>query len=147
MPYDRGATSMGRFKLCHECAHEYGAPDDRRFHAQTNACPECGPMLWCCDSSGRVVARQREAVAIACQAIQNGQLVALKGIGGYLLLADATNETAVTRLRRKSRPAKPLAVLMADLRGPKESLICRRSGGNWFPQPVNCSSPSTGGNA
>jgi hydrogenase maturation protein HypF len=116
MPYDRAATSMSQFALCAECSREYETPDDRRFHAQTNACPSCGPAIWCCDSSGRVVARQHEAVGVVCQAIYHGQIVALKGIGGYLLLADATNESAVARLRaRKQRPTKPLAVLVANM--------------------------------
>jgi hydrogenase maturation protein HypF len=116
MPYDRAATSVSQFALCVECSREYETPDDRRFHAQTNACPSCGPVIWCSDSSGRVVAHEHEAVAVACQAICNGQIVALKGVGGYLLLADATSESAVTRLRaRKQRPTKPLAVLVANL--------------------------------
>jgi hydrogenase maturation protein HypF len=115
LPYDRERTTMAPFEPCAECAEEYGDPDDRRFHAETIACAECGPRVeWV--SSDR--APSGDPIENAALALARGGVVALKGIGGYHLLADATNEAAVERARRiKRRPAKPLAVMFADLRG------------------------------
>ncbi|MBE7541094.1 MAG: carbamoyltransferase HypF [Bryobacteraceae bacterium] len=103
IPYDRPNTTMQGFALCEDCAAEYRDPVDRRFHAQPIACPVCGPRL-------------SEPLECASEALKSGQIVALKGIGGYQLLVDARNEEAVARLReRKSREAKPFAVLAPDL--------------------------------
>lgn len=115
MPYDRVATTMRGFTLCSTCEQEYRAPDDRRFHAQTNACPNCGPQVRLideqgCTSSGDV------AIATAAAALRAGRIVAIKGLGGYQLLVDATSSVAVRRLReRKQRNTKPLAVLVGSL--------------------------------
>ena len=106
IPYDRPNTTMQSFRMCPECQREYASPADRRFHAQPNACPVCGPHLWIEGGAG----------ASACQALLAGQIVALKGIGGFQLLVDARNEDAVARLRlRKHREEKPLALLVPSL--------------------------------
>jgi hydrogenase maturation protein HypF len=103
LPYDRANTAMAGFALCAACASEYGNPADRRFHAETIACPACGPRL------------SHSMLAIA-KVLRRGQIVALKGIGGFHLLCDATNGAAVEELRqRKRRPAKPLAVMVANV--------------------------------
>jgi hydrogenase maturation protein HypF len=116
MPFERNATTMHSFAMCAMCAAEYRNPVDRRFHAQTIACPNCGPRVWCVDGHGRVLGAQREAVCIVVEALKGGQIVALRGIGGYQLLCDATSSEAVRRLRnRKRRPSKPLAVLVESL--------------------------------
>ncbi|HBE9077475.1 carbamoyltransferase HypF [Serratia fonticola] len=115
MPYDRPNTSMQPFPLCPQCLAEYQDPADRRFHAQPTACPECGPHLWLSDATGQTTASADDALQLAAQALIAGQIVAVKGIGGFHLACDATNPAAVQRLRaRKHRPAKPLAVMMPD---------------------------------
>lgn len=101
-PYDRGNTSMAAFDLCADCAADYGSPANRRFHAETIACAACGPGL-------------SHSMAEIATALAQGQIVALKGLGGFHLLCDATNETAVRALRlRKLRPEKPLAIMVAN---------------------------------
>lgn len=116
MPFERASTSMGAYCMCAACASEYDQVADRRFHAQTIACHECGPRWWVSRSTGdeRVVGRR--AISLIVEALRDGQIVALKGIGGYQLLCDATSAEAVARLReRKLRDGKPLAVMIADL--------------------------------
>lgn len=116
MPYERTQTSMSEFALCDSCQTEYQSPDDRRFHAQTNACPECGPHIWCEDTLGQQVAHQSNAIKAAATALKQGQIVAMRGLGGYQFLVDATSELAVKKLRqRKHRYAKPLAVMVSSL--------------------------------
>lgn len=115
MPYERADTTMARFAMCPRCAAEYERPGDRRFHAQTNACPDCGPRVWLEDAHG-VLDAPNGAIAAAVEAIRRGRIVALRGLGGYQLICDATNDAAVQRLReRKRRPAKPLAVMVDSL--------------------------------
>ncbi|CAB4243705.1 Carbamoyltransferase [Methylacidimicrobium sp. AP8] len=115
LPYDRERTTMDRFRMCPECAREYGDPADRRFYSQTNSCPACGVRVTLLDPQGRVAASGSGAIEGAADRIARGQIVALKGIGGYLLLVDAENGKAVAELRRrKHRPTKPLALLFAD---------------------------------
>ena len=115
MPFDRSRTRMTEFTLCAGCRAEYESPADRRFHAQTISCPECGPQIWAGERGGRLVARHREALQAAVECLRSGMIVALRGIGGYQLLCDATSEQAVARLRaRKRRPSKPLAVMALD---------------------------------
>ena len=111
MPYDRPNTSMAEFPLCDDCRAEYESPLDRRFHAQPLACPVCGPQL-------EFVPQGRgEPLAQTIKALEKGLVVAIKGVGGYHLVCDATNDEAVTALReRKHRPDKPLAV-MFPIRG------------------------------
>ncbi|MGA2621699.1 MAG: acylphosphatase, partial [Thermoguttaceae bacterium] len=120
LPYDRPRTSMSGFAMCAACQAEYDEPADRRFHAQPIACPRCGPALELLDPQGKSLAAGPSALEAAQLAIRAGQIVALKGLGGFQLLADATSAEAVARLRsRKARPHRPLAVMfpaLADVR-------------------------------
>ena len=124
LPYDRGNTSMASFDLCPACEREYGDPLDRRFHAEPVACPVCGPQV---EFVRPDICRLVDAIALpACiDALRAGEIIAVKGIGGYHLLCDARNDLAVTRLReRKPRPDKPLAVMFpAPLRAPLKALL------------------------
>ena len=116
LPYDRERTTLGRFPMCAACAAEYGDPADRRFHAEAIACPACGPALALLSGDGAVVARREPALAAAAEALRGGEILALKGLGGYQLLTDATSEAAVARLRaRKQRDEKPFALLVATI--------------------------------
>lgn len=113
LPYDRPTTTMAPFVLCETCQTEYHNPVDRRFFAQTNSCPNCPVELSLyVVNEGKPVLIDKEPIAAVMMAIQAGKIVAVKGVGGYLLLCDATNAGAIQTLReRKNRPAKPLAVL------------------------------------
>lgn len=114
-PFDRIRTTMGAFRLCKECESDYRSVDSRRFHAQTLACPKCGPQLSFLDESGQVLFGRSDALAEAVRQLREGKIIALKGIGGYQLLADAGNDAAINRLRiRKHRPHKPFAVMVKD---------------------------------
>ncbi len=109
LPYDRGQTTMAGFTLCAACGAEYADPADRRFHAQPIACPVCGPRLWF-EQGGVEIAG--DAVALAVAALRAGQILAIKGLGGFHLACDARSEAAVALLRaRKHRPAKPFALM------------------------------------
>ncbi|MEX3010560.1 carbamoyltransferase HypF [Hoeflea sp. TYP-13] len=114
IPYDRPNTSMGSFQMCEACSREYEDPGDRRFHAQPNACPECGPHIWLEDRRGRITCA--DPLDHAASMIGQGAIVAIKGIGGFHLACDATNNDAVNELRlRKKRAAKPLALMAASI--------------------------------
>ncbi|MBX9846373.1 MAG: carbamoyltransferase HypF [Xanthobacteraceae bacterium] len=114
LPYDRASTTMAGFAMCWNCRREYADPFDRRFHAEPIACPDCGPQLRFVDPSGGSAPLAGDAIAAALGTLRNGMTVAVKGIGGYHLMCDATSETAVGRLRRaKRRPHKPFAVMVA----------------------------------
>ncbi len=116
LPYDRPNTSMQKFAMCPACQHEYHDPEDRRFHAQPNACPACGPQLEMWDAEGNTLAQQQRALLLAAEFIRDGGILALKGIGGYQLLVDARNPTAIARLReRKRREEKPFALMYPSL--------------------------------
>ena len=116
LPYDRANTSMSAFKMCPACQREYDNPNNRRFHAQPNACPVCGPQLELWSASGEAVFGGNEALLAAAQAIRRGRIVAVKGIGGFHLMADASNDEAVQLLRkRKSREEKPFALLFPSI--------------------------------
>jgi hydrogenase maturation protein HypF len=121
VPYDRPNTTMAPFELCPDCLAEYQDPRDRRFHAQPNACPVCGPHveLWTQDSAlspFRPQAQRDEAIVAARTLLDEGKILAIKGLGGFHLACDATNEGAVERLReRKGRVDKPFALMVADL--------------------------------
>jgi hydrogenase maturation protein HypF len=114
LPYDRPNTSMARFAFCPACEREYRDPADRRFHAEPNACPECGPGLKLLDAAGRAQLAA-DPIAETLSRIVRGDIVAVKGLGGYHLVCDAANAEAVARLRaRKDREEKPLAVMVAN---------------------------------
>jgi hydrogenase maturation protein HypF len=115
MPYDRPKTTMRSFQMCPECQAEYDNPLDRRFHAQPNACPKCGPQVELVDNRGNLVTRS-DPIAAASQLLKEGKIVGIKGLGGFLLACDATNDRAIKILReRKKRPSKPLAVMVTDM--------------------------------
>jgi hydrogenase maturation protein HypF len=124
IPYDRVKTTMSGFAMCDACTTEYGDPADRRFHAQPNACAACGPSL-CLVASGSpsgdcsfAEKNSLPAIRMARQLLREGKIVAVKGLGGFLLACDAGNEVAIAELRRrKRRPAKPFALMVRDLHG------------------------------
>ena len=117
IPYDRHNTTMKPFKMCPQCQAEYDDPANRRFHAQPNACHVCGPHVWLERSgSDEVVAERSEAIREAIRRLSEGEIVAIKGLGGFHLACDATNEEAVARLRaRKRRSLKPFAIMARDI--------------------------------
>lgn len=126
LPYDRSRTTMRAFSMCSACQREYSDPTDRRFHAQPNACPECGPRWWLLEREQRAedeAGRQRPPQLAATDIeqrfatlINSGAIIAVKGLGGFHLVCDATQHEAVCTLReRKGRPHKPLAVMVRDL--------------------------------
>ncbi len=115
IPYDRPGTSMKRFPLCSECRAEYEDPGNRRFHAQPNACAECGPELSYHDADGVQIETASPLEEVA-NSLKQGRIVAMRGLGGFHLVVDASSKQAVTRLRRrKGRKSKPLAVMAASL--------------------------------
>jgi hydrogenase maturation protein HypF len=132
LPYDRPNTTMAHFTMCQDCRREYEDPNDRRFHAQPNACPVCGPqlsyvvlqpLLGVVNAAREVLARRDEALALAAGAIREGHIVAVQGLGGFHLVVDATNESAVCTLRqRKHRWEKPLAVMVQDIAQAREQV-------------------------
>jgi hydrogenase maturation protein HypF len=114
LPYDRPHTSMAAFAMCPDCRREYDDPADRRFHAQPNACPECGPRLALRDAEGGLLIVD-DPIAETLARLRRGEIVAVKGLGGYHLACDAANAEAVARLRsRKNREEKPFAVMLAN---------------------------------
>ncbi len=116
LPYDRAHTSMKNFAMCDACEREYRDPRDRRFHAEPTACPRCGPRLRVWDSLGNILEEHDSALLRAATEIDAGKVVALKGIGGFQLLVDASNDEAVAKLRqRKHREEKPFAVMFPTL--------------------------------
>jgi hydrogenase maturation protein HypF len=144
LPYDRPLTTMRVFPMCTDCQAEYENPLDRRFHAQPNACPVCGPRVWMsaggADAAvdghgyGDALASAEDPLKAAALLLRLGGTIAIKGIGGFHLSCDATNDEAVRWLRRrKGRPAKPFAVMMAgtemvrhycQLSAEEEELLC-----------------------
>jgi hydrogenase maturation protein HypF len=126
IPYDRPQTSMAKFTMCPACQREYDDPLNRRFHAQPNACRDCGPQVWLAAANGAAL-HAEDPVTAAIDRLMAGEIVAIKGIGGFHLSVDATNETAVARLReRKRRFGKPLAVMIKDLAAARR--ICALAG-------------------
>ncbi|MBU2537023.1 MAG: carbamoyltransferase HypF [Proteobacteria bacterium] len=124
IPYDRPHTTMRDFVMCPACRREYDNPSNRRFHAQPNCCPDCGPQLGLVAVDGQRVAEREEAISEVVRRLANGEIVAVKGIGGFHLAVDAANGQAVSRLRRrKKREAKPLAVMVAGLETARK--LCR----------------------
>lgn len=122
IPYDRPQTSMAKFPMCAQCQAEYDEPLNRRFHAQPNACRVCGPHVWLESPDGTGIPAE-DAIAATIERLLAGEVMAIKGIGGFHLSVDAKNEAAVMRLReRKHRYGKPLAVMVRDLESAR--LIC-----------------------
>lgn len=116
LPYDRSETTMAPFTMCPDCQTEYDDPADRRFHAQPNACPTCGPTVWLEGRDRERLAGEGQVLAQAAELLKQGHILAIKGIGGFHLACDATNQQAVATLRdRKRRPTKPLAVMVKDM--------------------------------
>ncbi len=125
IPYDRPLTTMKSFVMCEQCQQEFDDPLNRRFHAQPNACPECGPRIWFesgASNPGGDDPHQNssdaghEAIEQFKKAIQQSQIVAVKGVGGFHLVCDATNSLAIEKLReRKGRIAKPFAMMVANV--------------------------------
>jgi len=116
IPYDRPKTSMRHFKMCPQCQAEYDDPNNRRFHAQPNACADCGPHVDLFDNRRQLITSGGDGVKKAAELLKQGNILAVKGLGGYHLAADAANTDAVKRLRRrKLREEKPFAVMSYDL--------------------------------
>lgn len=141
LPYDRPKTSMASFPMCKECSHEYHDPINRRFDAQPDACFMCGPQISWIDDKGRITVHAQtleerrkqsdEILKACCQALEEGLIVALKGLGGFHLACDASNQEAVERLRRKKRrPAKAFAIMAP-------SLECIRNFANPTPAEIS----------
>jgi hydrogenase maturation protein HypF len=130
LPYDRPHTSMSEFEMCDACRAEYSDPASRRFHAQPIACPDCGPELWACSVGSQSQSAHSVDTALWEEvwhdAMAQGKIVAVKGIGGFHLACDALNESAVAALRkRKGREAKPFALMVPDLKWAGE--VCELS--------------------
>ncbi|MBI3788092.1 MAG: carbamoyltransferase HypF, partial [Ignavibacteriales bacterium] len=122
LPYDRAHTSMKHFAMCPECMCEYENPLDRRFHAQPNACPVCGPQLELWDTKGDILSAKHDALLETAQWLREGKVVAVKGLGGFHLMVDAQNEEAIKRLReRKHREEKPFALMYPSLESIKKN--------------------------
>lgn len=116
MPFERHGTTMTAFPLCENCRTEQMSSGDRRFHCQTNACPDCGPAIWLRNAKDETLARDDSAIRHAMELLLAGRILAVRGLGGYQLLADATSEATVAELRhRKNRKRKPLAVMVDSL--------------------------------
>jgi len=112
LPFDRSQTTMAGFTKCEECCAEYESPSDRRFHAQPIACSDCGPHIELWSKDRTVLSKHNDALMQAVEAVRKGKIVAVKGIGGFHLIADAANEDAVQLLRkRKARSLKPFALM------------------------------------
>lgn len=115
LPYDRENTSMSDFKQCPDCLKEYQDPTDRRFHAQPNACITCGPQVCLTDNTGKVI-NEDDPIAYAKQLLRSGKIIAVKGLGGFQIALDATNENATETLRlRKNRAEKPFALMAKNI--------------------------------
>jgi len=114
VPYDRARTALAPFPLCRDCREEYEQPANRRFHAEANCCPKCGPSLMLVDESGTQI--DGDPIAETLKLLRGGGIVAMKGLGGFHLVCDATSAEAVAALRqRKAREEKPFAVMVANV--------------------------------
>ncbi len=123
LPYDRKSTTMKVFKMCDKCRKEYENPKDRRYHAQPIACPDCGPHVELWNSKGNKISKHNDAIRQAAELIIHGEIIAFKGIGGFQLIANAYDDSAVEKLRqRKLRVDKPFAIMAPDINSVKE--IC-----------------------
>ena len=126
VPYDRPNTSMKPFVMCKDCQQEYDNPLDRRYHAQPISCEKCGPTLSLKDMAGNVISTNLCAIKDLANFIEDGHIVAMKGMGGFHLICDATNTNSIKNLReKKKRPSKPFAVMMKSIENVE--LTCRLS--------------------
>ena len=117
LPYDRANTTMRAFEMCEFCRSEYTDPLTRRYHAEPISCPHCGPQLFLCGAGGETLSSGEEAIARTAELLRRGQIGAIKGMGGFHIVCDATNERAVRMLRTlKKRPSKPFAIMCRDAR-------------------------------
>ncbi len=115
LPYDRPYTTMAEFLMCGDCKIEYQDPLDRRYHAQPIACPKCGPILWL-KTTGQIISKNDDALREAREKIKEGKIVAVKGLGGFHLVCDASNTKVVEKLReKKHRKDKSFALMMVDI--------------------------------
>ncbi|WP_156782341.1 carbamoyltransferase HypF [Geosporobacter ferrireducens] len=120
LPYDRIHTTMDDFQMCPSCRGEYNDPADRRFHAQPNCCPNCGPSVYVLTNEGRKVLCT-DPIQKTIDLLQRGKIVAIKGLGGYHLACDAGNQETIKALRkRKNRPHKPFALMVKDIEVARE---------------------------
>ena len=123
LPYDRVSTTMNYFEMCDNCKQEYTSPDNRRFHAQPNACPKCGPSVYIIDKHRNKIQCDDYFIK-AINLLKEGNIFAIKGIGGFNLVCNSKNEQAIKTLReRKNRPKKPLAVMMKDIETVKKYCV------------------------
>ena len=115
LPYDRANTTMRAFEMCEFCRGEYTNPLTRRYHAEPISCPHCGPQLFLCGVGGEILSSGEEAIARTADLLRRGEIGAIKGMGGFHIVCDATNERAVRMLRTlKKRPSKPFAIMCRD---------------------------------
>ena len=115
LPYDRANTTMREFEMCEFCRGEYTDPLTRRYHAEPISCPHCGPQLFLCGADGEILSSGEDAIARTAELLRRGQIGAIKGMGGFHIVCDATNERAVRMLRTlKKRPSKPFAIMCRD---------------------------------
>ena len=115
LPYDRANTTMRAFEMCEFCRGEYTDPLTRRYHAEPISCPHCGPQLFLCGADGEILSSGEEAIARTAELLRRGQIGAIKGMGGFHIVCDATNERAARMLRTlKKRPSKPFAIMCRD---------------------------------
>lgn len=137
LPYDRDRTTMRDFQQCPECRNEYDNPSNRRFHAQPNACPVCGPRLLLWDAHGEEIAAREDALQQTIKYLRDGAIIAVKGLGGFHLMVDATNESAVQLLRkRKCRSEKPFAVMAPDMSTIQRFAHISKLEEYWLASPV-----------
>ena len=137
LPYDRPLTTMRDFRMCPTCQAEYDDPLNRRYYAQTNSCPTCGIQLQYVEGENDTREGNETALQAAIAALNAGKIVAVKGIGGFLLLADATNVNAINLLRqRKQRPSKPFALLYPDLESLASDVVVSSQAAAALQNPV-----------
>ena len=116
VPYDRVNTSMSEFKMCESCKKGYDNPLDRRYHAQPISCNNCGPKISLSSNKKLITNKEDEIYTQTAQLIKDGKIVAIKGIGGFHIVCDASNNTVITKLRKyKNRPTKPFAIMCKDI--------------------------------
>ncbi|QSR87301.1 carbamoyltransferase HypF [Candidatus Methylacidiphilum infernorum] len=133
LPYDRSKTTMNIFPMCKDCLEEYENPSDRRFYSQTNSCKECGIKVYLYGKQKEEIAQGEEAIKEGAWAIAEGQIVAVKGIGGYLLMADALNPAAILKLReRKRRASKPFALMFNDIQEVEKEVYLSEKEKSWL---------------